>query len=48
MWPCVKCILFRLDDKDRINLAQCIGQVIGQGEQNDNPMGAINFEEFLD
>jgi len=45
---CVKWILLRLDDKDRINLAQCSGQVVGPCKQNDDPMGSIKFEEFLD
>ena len=45
---CVKWILLRMDDKDRINLAQCSGQAVGPCEQNDDPRGSIKFEEFLD
>jgi len=45
---CVKWILLRMDDKDRINLGRCSGQVVGPREQNDEPMGSIKFEEFLD
>jgi hypothetical protein len=45
---CVKWILLRLENKYSINVAQCSSQVVGPCEQNDDPMGSIKFEEFLD
>ena len=44
---CVKWILLRLDDKDRINMAQGSGQVVGPCEQNDDRMGSKNLRNFL-
>jgi len=44
---CVKWILLRMDDKDRINMAQGSGQVVGPCEQNDNPIGSKNLRNFL-
>lgn len=44
---CVKWILLRLDDKDRNNMVQGSGQVVGPCEQNDDRMGSKNLRNFL-
>ena len=44
---CVKWILLRLEDKERINVGQGSAQVAGPCEQNDDPMGSKNLRNFL-